>query len=485
MNLRDGLRQRVAARAADPGTDPADAGEAPAGTEEGPFETSAPSRPLAALMGERHASDPQADLKRRIRLALYDRLGARLYDASLTDDQLRDLVAVQLEELLSAEGAPLTAEESQRLHAEVVDDVLGFGPIEHLLDDDEVTEVMVNGTRPVYVERAGRLHLTDVRFLEDAHLRRVIDRIVGAVGRRVDESSPMVDARLPDGSRVNAVIPPLAVDGPSLTIRKFAKERWGTADLVGFGTMSERVAEFLAQCVQGRMNVLVSGGTGTGKTTLLNVLSSYIPDDERIVTIEDAVELRLQQDHVVRLESRPANLEGRGKVEIRDLVRNALRMRPDRIVVGEVRGGEALDMLQAMNTGHDGSLCTVHANSPRDALSRLETMVLMAGFDLPSRAIREQLASSLDLVVQIARMRDGSRRITRISEVVGMEGSVVTLQDIFDYDYSGGLDEAGRQTGALRPTGIRPVVVERLAERGVDVPVELFLRPELTLVESR
>ncbi|MGD9798354.1 MAG: CpaF family protein [Acidimicrobiia bacterium] len=485
MNLSDRLRlQAAAAEAAAGGDGVGRPGREDAAEVEAP-EPTATAHPLASLVTARQAADPQADLKRRLRTALYGRLGARLYDASLTDAQLRDLVATSLEELLLAEGAPLTPDEVQRLHAEVVDDVLGFGPLEPFLDDDDVTEVMVNGTRPVYVERKGKLHETDVRFTEEAHLRRVIDRIVGAIGRRVDESSPMVDARLPDGSRVNAVIPPLSVDGPTLTIRKFSKERWGSDDLVGFGTMTASVAEFLASCVAGRLNVLVSGGTGTGKTTLLNVLSSFIPEDERIVTIEDAVELRLQQDHVVRLESRPANLEGRGKVEIRDLVRNALRMRPDRIIVGEVRGAEALDMLQAMNTGHDGSLCTVHANAPRDSLNRLETMVLMAGFDLPSRAIREQIASALDVIVQIARLRDGSRRVVKIAEVVGMEGSVITTQDIFDFDHAAGLDENGRHAGRLVPTGIRASVVDKLADNGIVVPVEVFQRAELTLVEAR
>jgi pilus assembly protein CpaF len=334
---------------------------------------------------------------------------------------------------------------------------------------------MVNGTSSIYVERGGRLHRTDLRFQDERHLRRVIDRIVGAVGRRIDESSPMVDARLADGSRVNAVIPPLAVDGPSLTIRKFAKEHWGADDLVRFGSLSAPLAQLLERCVRGKLNILVCGGTGSGKTTLLSVLSSFIPEDERIVTIEDAVELRFQQDHVVRLESRPPNLEGRGEVDIRDLVRNALRMRPDRIVVGEVRGGEALDMLQAMNTGHDGSLCTVHANTPRDAISRLETMVLMAGMDLPARAIREQIASSIDLIVQLGRLRDGSRRVTQVTEVVGMEGQVVTLQDVFTFDYAAGIDGDGRFRGHVRPTGIRPLFTDRLAEQGIDVPVELFM----------
>jgi pilus assembly protein CpaF len=310
--------------------------------------------------------------------------------------------------------------------------------------------------------------------MSDQHLRRVIDRIVTSVGRRIDESSPMVDARLQDGSRVNAVIPPLAVDGPSLTIRKFSKDPFQVDDLIEFGSLTRLVADLLEASVRGKLNILVSGGTGTGKTTLLNVLSSFIPDGDRIVTIEDAVELQLHQDHVVRLESRPSNVEGKGEVRIRDLVRNSLRMRPDRIVVGECRGGEALDMLQAMNTGHDGSLSTIHANSPRDCLSRLETLVLMAGVDLPSRAIREQIASAVDMIVQITRMRDGSRRVTNVAEVVGMEGEQITIQDIFSFDYSAGLDEHGRFRGTIQPTGIRPLFSDRLKDLGIELPSGVF-----------
>jgi pilus assembly protein CpaF len=418
--------------------------------------------------------DPLAQIKRRAQESLFARLGSRLYDSSLSEDQLKAFVRQELAEIVDAERIPLTSSERQRLTAEVSDDVLGYGPIQPFLDDDSVSEVMVNGDTAIYVERSGRLQRTSARFLSDEHLRRVIERIVSQVGRRIDESSPMVDARLPDGSRVNAIVPPLAVDGPSLTIRKFAKDPFKVGDLISFGTMTSQIAELLQACVQGRLNILISGGTGTGKTTLLNVVSSFIPEQERIVTIEDAVELQLHQEHVIRLESRPPNIEGKGEIAIRDLVRNSLRMRPDRIIVGETRGGEALDMLQAMNTGHDGSLSTVHANTPRDALARLETMVLMAGMDLPARAIREQVASAIDLIIQISRLRDGTRRITHLTEVHGMEGQVVTLQDVFTFDYDAGLNADGRFLGGQRPTGIRPRFVDRLAREGIHVPATVF-----------
>jgi pilus assembly protein CpaF len=333
---------------------------------------------------------------------------------------------------------------------------------------------MVNALEPVFVERAGRLYPTDSRFVSEDHLRQVIDRIVSRVGRRIDESSPMVDARLPDGSRVNAIIPPLSVDGPALTIRKFSRRAYTVNDLINFHSLTAEIAEVLSACVRGRLNILVTGGTGSGKTTLLNVLSSFIPEEDRIVTIEDAVELRLNQEHVIRLEARPPNIEGRGEVTIRDLVRNSLRMRPDRIVVGEVRSGEALDMLQAMNTGHDGSLSTLHANTPRDALARLETMVLMAGLDLPVRAIREQSASAVDLIVHMSRLRDGTRRITHVVEVDGMEGEIITLTDLFLYDYSAGMDADGRFVGTVRPTGLRPKFTERLGDLGIEIPPRLF-----------
>ncbi|MCC2594135.1 Flp pilus assembly complex ATPase component TadA [Tessaracoccus sp. OS52] len=418
--------------------------------------------------------DALAKLKEHATKTLYDKLGARLNDAELTETQLHSLVEDELGKVLESDATALTGAERRRLTSEVMADVVGLGPLESLLGDPVVTEIMVNGPDSVYVEASGRITLSNVRFRDEAHLRAIIDRIVGRIGRRIDESSPMVDARLQDGSRVNAIIPPLALTGSTLTIRKFAKQALTVNDLIGLATLSPEMAELLDACVRARLNIIVSGGTGTGKTTLLNVLSGFIPEGDRILTIEDAAELQMQQSHVVRLESRPPNIEGRGAITIRDLVRNALRMRPDRIVVGEVRGAEALDMLQAMNTGHDGSLSTIHANSARDALSRLETLVLMAGMDLPLRAIREQVASAVNLIVQIARLHDGTRRVVTLTEVHGMEGQTITTQDIFTFDYAAGMDEFGRYLGRPMPTGVRPAFTDRFAELGIQVSPRIF-----------
>jgi pilus assembly protein CpaF len=418
--------------------------------------------------------DPLAELKASVHASLLESLGPQLYDSRLTEDELAGKVRTTLQEVLAHEETPLTVTDRARLAQEIADDILGYGPLEPYLRDPEITEVMVNGATTIYVERAGQLHAVEGRFNDDGHLRRTIDKIVARVGRRIDESSPMVDARLPDGSRVNAIVPPLAIDGPTLTIRKFSSEPYEAEDLITFGTFTTTVAEFLSDCVRGRLNVMVSGGTGAGKTTTLNVLSSFIPTTERIITIEDAAELQLHQEHVVRLESRPPNIEGKGEITIRDLVRNSLRMRPDRIVVGEVRDAAALDMLQAMNTGHDGSICTAHSNSPRDTLARVETMVLMAGADLPLRAIREQMSGALDLIVHQSRFRDGSRRITHVTEVVGMEGDVITLQDLFLFDYAAGYDENGVPLGQLRSTGLRPKFLDKLSAAGVHVDPSIF-----------
>ena len=420
------------------------------------------------------SSGSKDSIKKSLHYLLIEELREEIDVDESDEAKLRRLIEERLQKMLDTEDTPLSLADKREIVADVVDNILGYGPIEPLLNDPTVTEVMVNNPETIYVEREGRLFLTDRRFVDGEHMRRIIDKIVGQVGRRIDESSPMVDARLPDGSRVNAVIAPLALNGPMLTIRKFSHDPYGVSDLINFGTLTPRVAELLEACVRGRLNILISGGTGTGKTTLLNVVSAYIPGDERIVTIEDAAELRLHQQHVLRLESRPPNIEGTGQVTIRDLVRNSLRMRPDRIIVGEVRGAEALDMLQAMNTGHDGSLSTVHSNSPRDAMSRLETMVLMAGFDLPVRAIRQQAASALNLVVHLTRLRDGTRRVTHLTEVDGMEGDAIVMQDLAYFDYSAGIDEIGRFKGRLKSTGIRPKFTRHLEDQGIVLPTQVF-----------
>ena len=429
---------------------------------------------LAERLAKTQKEDRASEVAVRIQRRLVEVLGPKLHDTSMPESELHDLVHRNLLELIQEEKTKISARERAEILQRVGDGVLGLGPLEEFIRDPDVSEVMVNNADSIFVERGGKLYETGARFADEDQLLRTIDKIVAKVGRRVDEASPYVDARLPDGSRVNAIIPPLALDGAVLTIRKFAADPYTAEDLVSLGTLNTPVGQFLSACVEGRINALVSGGTGAGKTTSLNVLSSFIPEDERIITIEDAAELRLQQPHVVRLEYRPPNIESRGEVTIRDLVRNALRMRPDRIVVGEVRGGEALDMLQAMNTGHDGSISTIHANSPRDVLSRLETMALMAGMDLTVRAIREQIASAINLIVHQARMKDGTRRFTHVTEVVGMEGDVITLQDIFLFDFHAGVDEQGKYLGELRATGLRPTFIDKLEDRGIHLAAEVF-----------
>ena len=434
----------------------------------------APGEPQGGPRRNARYVDPFAGVKRSVHAALLETLGPRLYDAHIDQRELEQRVVTTLGTVVQRDETPMTVADRARVAREVLDDILGHGPLEPYLRDPDVSEIMVNGHDQLYVERAGRIYSVDGGFTDEGHLRRTIDKIVARVGRRVDEASPMVDARLPDGSRVNAVVPPVALDGSLLTIRKFAADPFTVDDLMSFGTLTPQVANLLRACVWGRLNIVIGGGTGSGKTTTLNVLSSFVPADERIITIEDAAELQLRQDHVLRLESRPSNLEGRGQIAIRDLVRNALRMRPDRIIVGEVRDGAALDMLQAMNTGPDGSITTVHSNSPRDSLSRLETMVLMAGFDLPERAIREQMASAIDLIVHQTRLKDGTRRVTHITEVDGMEGDIITLQDVFAFDFRAGVDANGKFRGTLRSTGLRPRFLDRLADRGVALPPETF-----------
>lgn len=437
--------------------------------------TTLAERTTTAHAGKRVAGrDPFGDVKRIVHARLVETLGPKLYDAHMTQSELEQQVHFALQTALAETDQPMSSADRARVSQEIADDILGYGPLEPLLRDPELSEVMVNAFDSIYIEQSGKLVKTDASFGDEAHLRRTIDKIVSKIGRRVDETSPMVDARLPDGSRVNAIIPPLALDGSKLTIRKFSEDPYTVEDLIGFNTLTRPSANLLEACVRGRLNILVSGGTGAGKTTTLNVLSSFIPHDERIVTIEDAAELRLHQDHVLRLESRPANIEGKGAVTIRDLVKNSLRMRPDRIVVGEIRDAAALDMLQAMNTGHDGSISTLHANTPRDALARLETMVLMAGMDLPVRAIREQVSSAVDLIIQQTRLKDGTRRITAITEIVGMEGDIITTQDVFLFDYAAGMDENGKFRGGLKSMGLRPRFLDRLTDHGVHVDPAIF-----------
>ncbi len=427
--------------------------------------------PRVSVASSRTSPDNRTrDLKTRVRGKLIADLDPNT-DLSKTIE-VRQKIKSLFDQIVESENIVLTRSERDRLFEEVSADIVGFGPIEPLLQDAAISEVMVNGPDQIYIEQKGRIVLSDVRFDNDDHVRRIIDRIVSPLGRHVDESSPICDARLPDGSRVNIVLPPISLIGPCITIRKFSKTPLTIDDLVRFGSMTPEIAEFLRACVLARLNTVVSGGTGSGKTTLLNVLSSFIPDDERIVTVEDAAELQLRQDHVVRLEARPPNIEGKGAVTIRDLVINCLRMRPDRIVVGECRGREALDMLQAMNTGHDGSLTTGHANTPRDMLARLETMVLMAGMDLPVTAIRQQVSSAVDLIVQQARLRDGSRRITQISEVQGMEGDIIILQDIFVFEQEG--IEGGKIVGRIKPVGVRPKFMPKIEDAGIRIPATVF-----------
>lgn len=426
----------------------------------------------APSVGPVAGHDPFSELKDRIHIGVIGDLGPQLFNVNIDPESLRERVISDIRNQLSRETG-IARDDRDRLTAEIADDILGHGPLERLLADESVTEIMVNGPFDIWVERQGRLYETTVRFKDESHLRRIINKMVAQVGRRVDESSPMVDARLPDGSRVNAVLPPLSLTGPLVTIRKFSKKRLEMGDLIRLGTVTTEVVEFLDRCIRAELNMLVSGGTGTGKTTFLNALSTSIPDVDRIITIEDAAELRLNQRHVLRLEARPKNIEGEGEIPIRELVRNSLRMRPERIIVGEVRGAEALDMLQAMNTGHDGSLSTVHANTPRDALSRIETMVLMAGYDLPMRAIRQQVAAALDLIVHLERLEDGSRRVTSIVEVQRMESETITLQELFNFHVEQVTAER-MVIGTLRGTGLRPTFLKKFEQRGIALPLGLF-----------
>lgn len=443
-------------------------------SQQGETDTRAAGTKMHELRVRRQAVSPSrdayADVKTRVQNQLIAEIDPKM-DMSQTDE-VRATIEEMFDQILTEDNIVLSRAERQRLFESIVAEILGYGPIEPLLRDESITEIMVNGAKQIYIERNGKLEKTNYVFESDDHAMRIIDRIVAPLGRRIDESQPYVDARLPDGSRVNAIIPPLALNGPTLTIRKFSKKPLTIQNLIDFGTITPEAVEFLRACVVSRLNCVVSGGTGSGKTTFLNILSGFIPEDERIITVENAAELQLRQDHVVTLESRPPNIEGKGEVTIRDLVINCLRMRPDRIVVGECRGGEALDMLQAMNTGHDGSLTTAHSNSPRDTLSRLETMCLMAGMDLPIRAIREQVASAVDVIIHEERMRDGSRKVVNITEVQGMEGDVIVMQDIFTFEQTG--FEGGKVIGRLKPTGIRPKFMDKIEAMNIRLPPSIF-----------
>ena len=462
MSLLRRIQGNQSSPAAAPSPEPARPRPAPE-----PPPPSAPRRPLPTTTGLR---DAYADLKSRIQNKLLAELEPTL-DLSRTEE-LRAMIEEKFDAVLAEDHIVLSRLERQRLFEQIVAEILGYGPLEPLLRDDTITEIMVNGPKKIYIERNGKIERTNVVFEDDEHLMRIIERIVAPLGRRVDESMPYVDARLPDGSRVNIVIPPISLIGPVVTIRKFYRTPLTVEDLIRLGSATPEVMEFLKACVQAKINIVVSGGTGSGKTTLLNILSGFIPEGERIITIENAAELQLRQEHVVTLETRPPNIEGKGEITMRDLVINALRMRPDRIIVGECRGGEAFDMLQAMNTGHEGSMTTIHANSPRDALARLENMVLMAGTDLPHRAIREQIAMAIDLIVQTARMRDGSRKIVSLTEVQGLEGEVITTTELFKFEQYG--MEGGKIVGRLVPTGIRPRFIDRLEEAGIRLPPSIF-----------
>lgn len=476
------LLDKIQAKAAAAGAEPAEEGTSAAAPAEPAAAGKAPRKDLLATFRQIRGTDPRPK-EAQAPISKHQELKNKLHKQVLNDLKGEDVETVipkidaMAIEIIMEDESLRGKVDRKKVVEELLHDLTGFGPINPLLLDPEISEVMVNGPNQVYVERSGKIELSYVQFRDDEHVMNIIDKIVSPIGRRVDESSPMVDARLPDGSRVNVIIPPLSLKGPTITIRKFAKDPFTIENLIDFGTITRDMAIFLEACVKARLNMFVSGGTGSGKTTTLNVLSGFIPSDERIVTIEDAAELQLWQEHVVSLESRPPNIEGKGAITIRDLVRNSLRMRPERIVIGEVRGGEALDMLQAMNTGHDGSLATGHSNSPRDMIARLETMVLMAGIELPVKAIREQIAGAIDIIIQQSRLKDGSRKITNITEVQGMEGDVIVLQDIFAFQQTG-VDERGKIVGKLAPTGVRPKFYERLESSGMHIPASVFIEEE-------